>query len=126
MKAVEGLDAHVLAFDIQGGVNGETAEEIYVIFNANDTEAKVTLPEGEWNIYVQGDKAGTEVLGSISDGNVSVGAISAMVLVREGNAVSAALSGGSLPTPVLVVIIVLAVLALGVVIFVVARFARRR
>lgn len=126
VKAVEGLDANVLAFDIQGGVNGETAEEIYVIFNANDTEAKVTLPEGEWNIYVQGDKAGTEVLGSISDGNVSVGAISAMVLVREGNAVSAALSGGSLPTPVLVVIIVLAVLALGAVIFVVARFARRR
>ena len=81
---VEGLSANVIAYDITGGVNEETAEEIFLVFNANTEETTVTLPEGEWNVYIDGEKAGTEVLSTITDGTVSVAPISAMVLVREG------------------------------------------
>ena len=40
------------------------------------------LPEGKWNIYVDGEKAGTEILGS-AETEVSVAPISAMVLVKD-------------------------------------------
>ncbi len=83
VKPVEGLDANVLAFDIQGGVNGETAEELFVIFNANEAGTSVAIPEGSWNVYVNGEKAGTSVLETVKGGSVAVEPVSALVLVRE-------------------------------------------
>ena len=82
VSTMENLPDEVNAFVITGGVNGETADAICVIFNPNPTEAKITLPEGNWNIYINGEDAGTTKLGSAS-GEVTVGAISAMVLVQE-------------------------------------------
>lgn len=87
MTAVEGLDAHVTAFEIQGGANGDAAEGIFIIFNPNPEETSVTLPEGVWDVYVNGEKAGTQVLETITDGTAVVAPISAMVLVKgEGQA----------------------------------------
>ena len=76
------------AFDIKGGVNGETAEEIFIIFNANEKETTVSLPEGNWNVYVNGEKAGTTALASISSGSAAVAPVSALVLVKEDNVVA--------------------------------------
>lgn len=66
---VEGLDANVVAFDIQGDKGGETADELFIIFNANEAETTVSLPEGSWNVYVNAEKAGTEILDTISEGS---------------------------------------------------------
>ena len=79
---VEGLDANVIAFDIQGGMNGESAEEIFVIFNSNEAVTTVTLPDGTWNVCINAEKAGTEVLDTVTGGSVTVEPISAMVLVK--------------------------------------------
>ena len=84
VKPVEGLSDNVVAFDIAGGVNGETAKEIYVVFNANNEKQNIELPKGKWNVYIDGEKAGTEVLSTIKDGKAVVAPISAMVLVKEG------------------------------------------
>lgn len=83
VSAVEGLDANVLAFDIKGGQENETADELFMIFNANESETTVTLPEGSWNVYINGEKAGTEVLETVSGGSLTVAPISAMALVKE-------------------------------------------
>lgn len=83
VSPVDRLDANVLAFDIKGGVNGETAEELFVIFNANETGTTVTLPEGKWNVYINGEKAGTQALSTVSGSSAEVAPISAMVLVKE-------------------------------------------
>ena len=88
VSAVDGLEANVTAFDIKGGVNGETAEEIFIIFNANEKETTVSLPEGNWNVYVNGEKAGTTALASISSGSAAVAPVSALVLVKEDNVVA--------------------------------------
>ena len=48
---------------------------------------KITLPEGDWNVYINGEKAGTEVLETV-EGTVSVAGISAVVLVQEGTNVA--------------------------------------
>lgn len=71
--------ANVLAFQIDGNAAGD--DDIYVIFNANNADKSVSLPEGTWTINVKGNQAGTDSLGTAS-GSVSVEAISAMVLTK--------------------------------------------
>ena len=74
---------NLVSFWIDGsGVSGETHDSIYVIFNANASARSVQLPDGNWDVCVNGTKAGTAVLQTVS-GNVSVDGISAMVLVQK-------------------------------------------
>lgn len=112
VSVVDGLDPGVLAFDVKGGkeANGEKADAIYVVFNANDEEKTIDLPEGKWNVYINGEKAGTKVLDTV-EGTVTVDAISALVLVQESPSVS----------PVVIILIVIAVLAVAGIAFVVTR-----
>ena len=79
---LENMASNVNAFHIKGGVNGETSNGLVVIFNPRKEATTVNLPVGDWNIYVNGEEAGTTVLGSAS-GSVTVDAISAMVLVQD-------------------------------------------
>ena len=79
-----GLDANVTAFHITAGANGE-ASDLFVIFNPNKEATTVTLPDGEWAICVNGQQAGNETLGSVH-WDVTVEPISAMILVRTGDA----------------------------------------
>ena len=83
VSEVKGLDSNVLAFCITGDdVKGEKADKIFVIFNPNTSSTEVELPEGDWEICVNGEKAGTKSLGEAS-GKVTVEGISAMVLIQD-------------------------------------------
>lgn len=90
ITALEGLEKNVMAFRINGGVNGELADNLFVIFNSNENAAEIELPEGKWNVYIDDEKAGTEVLRTVS-GKVKVAPISAMVLCQGG---ASGISGG--------------------------------
>ena len=74
------LDFNVNALHITAGANGEE-NDLVVIFNPNAQETTVTLPEGQWTIYINGQDAGTTPLG-IAENTVAVEPISAMVLVK--------------------------------------------
>ena len=78
---IPNLEKDVMAVTINGGVNGEKSEGMVVIFNPRTEATKVPLPEGKWNVYIDGEKAGTKVLDKIS-GEAVVEPISAMVLVK--------------------------------------------
>lgn len=108
VTAVDGLADNVVAFNITGGVNDETADAIYVIFNANEEEQTVEIPEGTWNVYINGEKAGTEVLSTVKDGSVVVDPISAMVLVKEGSVIA----GWTIAVIVVVAVVVIAAVIL--------------
>ena len=106
-----GLDFNVVGFHIAAGANGEE-NELIVVFNPNPNATTVTLPEGEWTAYINGDKAGTEALGTAT-GTASAEPISAMVLVKapavtevptetQGNASIGIIGGADGPTAVLV------------------------
>lgn len=82
LKFMDGTDKNVIAYIIAGGANGETADGIVVIYNPNREETKVTLPDGEWNVYIQGEHAGTEILATVT-GTAEVEPISCMVLVQD-------------------------------------------
>ena len=75
------LEFNVTGFRIGAGAGG-AEDEIIAIFNPRSSATTVKLPEGKWNIYVDGEKAGTEILGN-AEMEVSVAPISAMVLVKD-------------------------------------------
>ena len=75
-----GLDFNVNGFHIAAGANGE-ANALVVIFNPNAEATTVTLPEGSWDIRINGEEAGDVSLGT-AEGTVEVAPISAMVLVQ--------------------------------------------
>lgn len=103
---IENLDKNVIGVTINGGVNGEKSDGLVVIFNPNTESTTVPLPEGNWDIYINDEKAGTEVLASAT-GEVTVNPISAMVLVKADAA-----PAGSM----IAIVTVAAVIVLGVVI----------
>ncbi len=78
MEALETGSNDLIAIVNNGG-NGEDAV-ILTIMNVGD-DTTYTLPEGEWNVYVNKDYAGTEILNTVS-GEVEVEATSAMILVK--------------------------------------------
>ncbi len=75
----DGLDQGVIAYEIAGD-----SENLFVIYNPRFEDTTVTLPEGDWAIYVQDSTAGTEVLGKAS-GTVTVSASTAMVLATASD-----------------------------------------
>ena len=81
-----GMAANVVGYQIMPGANGEE-ESIVSIFNANRASATVTLPEGNWAVYINGETAGTQVL-QVVTGQVTVEALSPLVLVSTDAPVS--------------------------------------
>ena len=79
MSVIETGNDKVVAILNNGGSVDEN--RIISIFNADSVANTVTLPEGQWNVCVNKDKAGTEVLATVS-GTVEVEATSAMILVK--------------------------------------------
>ena len=76
-----GLDFNVLGFHIAPGANGEE-NALVVLFNPNAEATTVTLPEGTWEIRINGEDSGDTTLAS-AQGTVEVAPISAMVLVQS-------------------------------------------
>ena len=77
---VEGLPNGVLAYELKQ-CNGEVSDSIFAVYNPTGEAVTVTLPDGEWTICVQGDKAGTASLGTAS-GSITVDSITTTVLVK--------------------------------------------
>ena len=57
-------------------------EELFVIFNPNRNEAKVSIPEGRWRILVKGEQADIEIPEIVLSEVVSIEPISTMVLEK--------------------------------------------
>lgn len=91
VNKLSGAPVTTNAFLIAAGAGGEEYD-IAVIFNPKSDEAVVSLPDGTWSVYVDGEKAGTETL-NIVEGEVAVAPISALVLVCDGGIASDAAQG---------------------------------
>jgi pullulanase len=71
----------VVSYCINGKVIGDSWENMMLIFNGNRKKITQKLPEGNYQIMVQGDQFSTEGLGEAS-GKVEVEGISMMILVK--------------------------------------------
>lgn len=75
------LDSQVMAYTIDGGLNGEISDKLLIIYNPNTEESTITLPDGEWKVCINGEKAGTDVIETVS-GEITVTPISCYALVQ--------------------------------------------
>ena len=109
VKSIEGLGDNIVGINIKGGQKDESAKEMYLLFNANTDNAKVTIPEGKQKVCINGQKAGVETIETIKGGEYTMDGISALVLVKQD---------GAAMTIVIVLIAAAVVVAAGVVIVV--------
>jgi len=72
---------NTLMFSIAGHANGDSWENILVIYNPTSAAVVCPLPAGQWTIVVMQDRVSDEFLGHASEG-VIVPAISCMVLYQ--------------------------------------------
>ena len=79
----------VVLFNIKGkgSVPGEVSDGIVVIFNATKSAKNIDLyaagvDRGQWEVRVNGEKAGLKRLDTVLDGKVKVEGVSAMVLTK--------------------------------------------
>ncbi|GAA0076279.1 type I pullulanase [Clostridium sp. CTA-5] len=72
---------NVVAYTLDGKAVEDKWENIAVIFNSNSKPVKVNLPDNNWTIVVNKDKAGIEELGKIEGGKIIVPANTSYVLV---------------------------------------------
>ncbi|MBD5554596.1 MAG: type I pullulanase [Roseburia sp.] len=64
------------------GINGESAAQLCMIFNPEQAEKEIFLPDGRWEIHVSAGKAGTECIEEVK-GSVTVSPVSCMFLVKK-------------------------------------------
>ena len=129
ITTIGGVDFNVVALHVAAGANGEE-NEIVAIFNPRAEATVVTLPEGQWTICVNGEDAGTEALGT-AEGQVSVEAISAMMLVKapevaETETTAPAVEPAEPPAQDGNTMILVAVFALGMIAVVIVAYRKRK
>lgn len=123
LNFVETGDESVVAYTIDNSPNEESAESIFVAYNAAREEKVLSLPEGEWNVYVNSEKAGTQILSTVQ-GEIKVSPISAVVLLKGNSQQSAA--AGSKDSGIYIIIgVISAVVFFGVLGFVVVTNRKR-
>lgn len=72
LRFLENQNKNVVSYEI---------ENVLVVYNANKEAVEYTLPEGNWSMYINADKAGCETLGEYS-GKIKLEGISANVFVK--------------------------------------------
>lgn len=83
--AVNKLDAvatkgAVIAFTMTNPYNNET---LYVVLNGETVSRDVSLPDGAWSLYINGETAGTEAIATNLTGTQKIEAVSCYVYVKN-------------------------------------------
>ena len=60
----------------------EDDKDILIVFNSDKEAVNISLPEGEWESYIENDKAGNKKIAAYS-GEILVAAISMVVLIKN-------------------------------------------
>ena len=75
----------VVSFRVDNTVEnnaGENWKELFVVYNANDTQVTVAMPEGQWTVLA--DKYDTDCIKEVTEkGQLTVAACSGMMLAKK-------------------------------------------
>ena len=81
---MEDIPLGVVAFNLENNANGDSASDITVIHNATDNEQVISLPKSaDWQLVVNGETAGTEVIEVIKGDSITVTPHSSYVLMID-------------------------------------------
>ena len=73
---------HVGTFRVREVLEKDQVNDLFLVFSASRNTEKVQLPKGKWEVYINGEQAGTTPLDTVTD-VLNVPPISAMVLIRK-------------------------------------------
>ncbi len=86
LKFVEETSENLIAYTIDNHANGDAWKTIFVAFNAGDKDETVSLPiNTDWNIVVNGAKAGVETISTVSSDKIIIPAMSSIVAYDAKN-----------------------------------------
>ncbi|MFD2673614.1 type I pullulanase [Marinicrinis sediminis] len=75
----------VVGYTINDYANGDSAKYLAVVFNASNQAVNVTLPiSSYWDVLVDGNQAGTEVLTTLKGRQISIPSLSTYVMESDG------------------------------------------
>ena len=75
------MHPHVGAFHLNGDVNGEPCQEMFIVFSAAEDFQTIVLPKGKWQVCINDVQAGTTPIETV-EGILTIPPICAMVLVK--------------------------------------------
>lgn len=78
----DNIPKNVIAYTIKADKDTNQEKDLFIIHNGRDEKVKVTLPNGEWEVYVNGKKAGIEVLERVKN-KIDVEKISTYILKKR-------------------------------------------
>lgn len=91
LKFIDDTSESLIAYYIDNNANGDTWKTIFVAFNAGDKDETVSLPvNSDWNIVVNGDKAGVETISAVSGDKITVPAMSSIIAYDAATATKTA------------------------------------
>lgn len=75
-------EPNLISYSIKNNANGDSWNEIKVVFNGATTAKTIEIPEGEWTIVVKDGKADEGGIGTTAGGAQEVAARSALILAK--------------------------------------------
>ena len=86
IKFIDVKDKNVVAYSLTNeGIESENWKSMIVAFNANNEAVDVTIPSNDYVVVVNGEKAGTTSLGTVSGDKLTLPAKSSYVLVDKAS-----------------------------------------
>ena len=82
MGSTKEIQENIAFFNNDDVVSYSISEKIIVIHNNNEFEVKVSIPDGKWNVVVNEDKAGVDIIETINASYICVKPVSYMVLIK--------------------------------------------
>lgn len=102
---------NVIAYTVKENKNLFFENTICMVYNPNMEESFVSIPKGRWKVYINGEKAGTEVLDTVKGGTtVNVPDRSALVMVSTSMKMSALCGCISVAAGILIVLLIFIVI----------------
>lgn len=82
LQFLELEEDNLVGYTISGNANGDSWEDILVLFNGNKTSKEIKIPDGKWTIVVHGNQVNEKGLGQVKSGKIKVAAHSALILYK--------------------------------------------
>ena len=73
---------NVISYSLKNHANGDSAQEIKVIFNGNTTPIDVKVPKGKWTILAEDGRLNADGLGTTRGGKLTIAPTSAFIIMR--------------------------------------------
>lgn len=82
LEFIEKVPDNCIAYIIKKGISGDSWSEVLVLINPNKTVFEFQIPKNKWNVVVNDNSAGINILDTVESDKIIVNPISAIAMYR--------------------------------------------